>query len=137
MFQEKLRFISYPYKIKPQLRNWPVKIHLLPLKTPYYQKADLLIAADCCAYAYAEFHNDFIKGHTLAVGCPKLDNTDAYKDKLKTILSKDDIKSITIAYIEVPCCTELVKVVEDAVIMSGKTILIKRAKIVIQGQIIS
>jgi ferredoxin len=121
----------------PQLRNWPVQITLLPLKASYYRGADLLVAADCCAYAYTGFHNDFIKGHTLAIGCPKLDNAGAYKEKLATIVSENDIKSVTIAYMEVPCCMGLVKLVEAAVKESGKNIPVKKTKIGIQGQVVS
>lgn len=123
--------------LDPQLRNWPVQITLLPLKAPYYKGADLLVAADCCAYAYAGFHNDFIKGRALALGCPKLDDANAYKEKLATILRDNDIKSVTIAYMEVPCCMGLVRFVENAVRDSGKNIPIKKTKIGIQGQIIS
>ena len=122
---------------EPQLRNWPVQISLLPLKAPYYQGADLLVAADCCAYAYAGFHGSFIKGHTLAVGCPKLDNANAYKEKLAVILGENDIKSVSVAYMEVPCCMGLVKLVEDAIRESGKNIPVKKTRIGIQGQILS
>jgi len=123
--------------LEPQLRNWPVQITLLPLKAPYYQGADLLVAADCCAYAYAGFHNDFIKGRTLALGCPKLDDANAYKEKLAAILRDNDIKSVTSAYMEVPCCMGLVRLVEDAARESGKNIPIKKTRISIQGQILS
>jgi ferredoxin len=119
---------------EPQLRNWPVQIPLLPVKAPYYQGADLLVAADCCAYAYAGFHNDFIKGYTLAIGCPKLDNAGAHKEKLTSILSENDIKSVTIAYMEVPCCGGLVRLVDEAVKESGKNIPVKKTKIGIRGQ---
>ncbi len=122
--------------LEPQLRNWPVQITLLPLKAPYYQGADLLVAADCCAYAYAGFHNDFIKGRTLALGCPKLDDANAYKEKLAAILRDNDIKSVTIAYMEVPCCMGLVKLVEEAVKESDKNIPVKKTRIGIKGQII-
>jgi NAD-dependent dihydropyrimidine dehydrogenase PreA subunit len=122
---------------EPQLRNWPVQITLLPLNAPYYQGADLLVAADCCAYAYAGFHHDFIKGHTLALGCPKLDNAGAYREKLAAILSENDIRSVSVAYMEVPCCTGLVKLVEEAVKESGKSISVKKTKIGIQGQVVS
>lgn len=123
-------------KIEPQLRNWPVQIHLLPVKAPYYQGADLLIAADCCAYAYGGFHNDFIRGKTLAIGCPKLDNAGAYEEKLAAILRENNIKSVSVAYMEVPCCRGLVKLVEEAVKGSGKNIPIEKTKIGIQGQVI-
>jgi ferredoxin len=119
----------------PQLRNWPVQIPLLPLKAPYYQGADLLVAADCCAYAYAGFHNHFIKGYTLAIGCPKLDNAGAHKEKLTSIMSENDIKSVTIAYMEVPCCGGLVRLVDEAVKESGKNIPVKKTKIGIRGQV--
>ncbi len=113
-----------------------MQIHLLPLKAPYYQGADLLVAADCCAYAHAGFHNDFIKGHTLAIGCPKLDNAGAYKEKLATILSGNDIKSVAVAYMEVPCCSGLVRLVEEVVKASGKNIPVKKTKIGIKGQVV-
>ncbi len=120
----------------PQLGNWPVQIHLLPLNAPYYRGADLLIAADCCAYAYAGFHNDFIKGHTVAIGCPKLDNTDAYREKLSSILRGNDIQSLTVAYMEVPCCTGLVRLADEAVAASGNKVPVRKAKIGIKGNII-
>lgn len=121
---------------EPQLGNWPVQIHLLPLKAPYYQGANLLVAADCCAYAYAGFHHDFIKDHVLAIGCPKLDNAGAYKEKLATILSENDIKSVAIAYMEVPCCSGLVRLVEEVVKASHKNIPVKKTKIGIKGQVV-
>ena len=122
-------------KIESQLRNWPVQITLLPLQAPYYENADLVVAADCCAYAYGEFHSDFIKDHTLAIGCPKLDNATAYKEKLATILSENNIKSVTVTYMEVPCCMGLLKLVEEAVKESGKDIPLKKIMIGIRGEI--
>jgi NAD-dependent dihydropyrimidine dehydrogenase PreA subunit len=119
-----------------QLRNWPVQISLLPHKAPYYEGAAMLVAADCCAYAHAGFHNDFIRGHTLAVGCPKLDNANAHKEKLATILTENDIKSVEVAYMEVPCCTGLVRLVEEAVKDSGRNIPVKKTRIGIKGEVI-
>jgi len=121
--------------IASQLTNWPVQIHLLPIKAAYYQGADLLVAADCCAYSHAGFHSDFIRGRTVAIGCPKLDNADAYREKLATILNENDIKTVTIAYMEVPCCAGLVKLVEEAIKDSGKNIPVKMTKIGIKGGI--
>lgn len=122
-------------KVESQLGNWPVQIALLPLKASYYEGADLLVAADCCAYAYGGFHNDFIKGHTLAIGCPKLDNASAYVEKLASILSENDIKSVTVTYMEVPCCMGLVRLVEEAVKQSGKDIPVEKIEIGIRGQV--
>ncbi|MEW6001285.1 MAG: 4Fe-4S binding protein [Nitrospirota bacterium] len=121
-------------KEESQLGNWPVQITLLPLKAPYYENADLLVAADCCAYAYGGFHNDFIKGHTLAIGCPKLDNSNAYKEKLATILRENNIKSITVTYMEVPCCMGLLRLVKEAVKLSGKDITVREIRIGIRGE---
>jgi NAD-dependent dihydropyrimidine dehydrogenase PreA subunit len=122
-------------KVESQLRNWPVQITLLPLKAPYYENADLLVAADCCAYAYGGFHSDFIKDHTLAIGCPKLDNANAYKEKLAMILSENNIKSVTVTYMEVPCCMGLLRLVEEAVKESEKDTPLKKVRIGIRGDL--
>jgi ferredoxin len=122
-------------KKESQLKNWPVQITLLPLKAPYYEDADLLVAADCCAYAYGGFHNDFIKDHTLSIGCPKLDNANAYKEKLATIIGDNNIRSVTVTYMEVPCCWGLVRLVEEAVKESEKDIPIKKIRIGIKGEL--
>lgn len=90
-------------KPQSQLQHWPVQIRLLPSHAPFFDGAKLLIAADCTAYAYANMHEDFIKGHVVLVGCPKLDPVD-YTDKLTEIISENDIKSVTIVRMEVPCC---------------------------------
>ncbi len=133
---EKKAVMSREGAPQSELRNWPVQIHLLPRKAPFYRAADLLVAADCCAYAFAGFHHDFIRGHTLAIGCPKLDKADAYREKLAAILRENDVRSVSIAYMEVPCCAGLVKLVEAAVEDSGKKIPMKKTKIGIQGGII-
>ena len=110
-----------------QLRNWPVQIHLLPLQAPYYQGADLLLAADCVGFAYPGFHHDLLHGRTLAVGCPKLDDAGFYVDKLAKILAENDIRSLTVAHMEVPCCFGLERVAEQAVEKSGKQISVEVA----------
>ena len=86
-----------------QLSQWPVQIRLVPVNAPYFDGAKLLIAADCTAYAYANFHQKFIRGHIVLVGCPKLDDVD-YADKLTEIIRQNDIRSVTVARMEVPCC---------------------------------
>lgn len=121
--------------INLQLRNWPIQINLLPLKAPYYENADLLVAADCCAYAYTSFHNDFMREHTLLIGCPKFDNAKAYKEKLTGIIGNNNIRSVSVAFMEVPCCWGLVKIVEEAVREIGKDIPINKVKIGIKGEL--
>jgi len=105
-----------------QLTNWPVQIHLLPIDAPYYAGADLLLAADCVPFAHAGFHEDLLRGRTLAIGCPKLDDAISYIEKLARILGANDIRSLTVAHMEVPCCHGLTHVAAQAVAKSGKQI---------------
>ena len=104
-----------------ELRQWPVQIKLAPLRAPYFDGAKLLIAADCTAYAYASFHQDFIRGHITLVGCPKLDGVD-YAEKLTEILRQNDIQSVHIVRMEVPCCGGLELAAKKALQDSGKFI---------------
>jgi hypothetical protein len=104
-----------------QLRQWPVQIKLLPVNAPYFNGAKLLIAADCTAYAYANFHNDFIKGHITLVGCPKLDEVD-YSEKLTEIIKNNDIRSVIVVRMEVPCCGGIEVAAKNALQNSGKFI---------------
>jgi 4Fe-4S binding domain. len=108
---------------KPQSRlmQWPCQIRLVPANAPYFQNANLLVAADCTAYAYASMHEDFMKNRITIIGCPKLDDTD-YSDKLTEILMLNDIKSITVVRMEVPCCGGIVNAVKNALLRSGKLI---------------
>lgn len=108
-------------KITSKLRQWPVQIKLVPTKAPFYENADLLIAADCCAYAYGNFHSDFIKNKITVIGCPKLDGTD-YSQKLTEIIKNNNIKSVTVARMEVPCCGGIENAVKAALLKSGKFI---------------
>ena len=104
-----------------RLAQWPVQIKLAPVNAPYFRGANLLIAADCTAYAYGNFHNDFIKNHITLIGCPKLDAVD-YTDKLTEIIRGNDIQSVTIVRMEVPCCGGLENAVKRALQMSGRLI---------------
>lgn len=104
-----------------QLRQWPVQIKLAPVNAPWFDDAKLLIAADCTAYAYAGFHQDFIKGHITLVGCPKLDEVD-YSVKLTEIIRNNDIQSVTVVRMEVPCCGGIESAVKTALQNSGKFI---------------
>lgn len=104
-----------------RLSQWPVQIKLVPVNAPYFDGAKLLIAADCTAYAYAAFHERFIKGHITLVGCPKLDGVD-YADKLTEIIRENDIKSVTVVRMEVPCCGGIAQAAITALKNSGKFI---------------
>ena len=122
-------------KQQTELRQWPVQIHLVPVNAPYFDGADLLIAADCVPFAYSDFHRSLLKGKILLVGCPKLDDAGFYKDKITDILKENDIKSVTIAHMEVPCCFGLVKLVNDALKDSGKDIPLDDIMIKVNGEI--
>ena len=104
-----------------QLRQWPVQMKLVPVNAPWFDGAKLLVAADCTAYAYANFHQDFIKGRITLVGCPKLDSVD-YAVKLTDILKNNDIRSVTVVRMEVPCCGGIENAVKRALQQSGKCI---------------
>lgn len=104
-----------------QLRQWPVQIKLAPVNAPWFNGAKLLVAADCTAYAYANFHQDFIKGHVTLIGCPKLDAVD-YTNKLTEIIQQNDIQSVTIVRMEVPCCGGIEIATKTALQNSGKFI---------------
>ncbi|MDD4690432.1 MAG: 4Fe-4S binding protein [Eubacteriales bacterium] len=107
--------------VTSKLSQWPVQIKLVPINAPYFQNANLLIAADCTAYAYGNFHEKFIRNRITLIGCPKLDEGD-YTDKLTQIISQNDIKSVTIARMEVPCCGGLENAAKNALQASGKFI---------------
>ena len=107
--------------VSSQLRQWPVQIKLAPVNAPYFDGAKLLIAADCTAYAYGSFHQDFIRGKVTLIGCPKLDDVD-YSEKLTEIIRNNDIKSVTVVRMEVPCCGGLEHAAVTALKNSGKFI---------------
>ncbi len=107
--------------VASQLRQWPCQIKLVPLNAPYFENAHLLVAADCTAYAYANVHNEFMRGRITVIGCPKLDNVD-YTEKLTAILQAHEIKSVTVLRMEVPCCGGIVGAVKQALVNSGKMI---------------
>lgn len=119
----------------PKLPQWPVQIKLIPVHALYFNHADLLIAADCCAYTHRDFHNQFIKNKITLIGCPKLDSPD-YSEKLTDILANNDIKTITVARMEVPCCRGLVNAVINAMHNSGKIIPWQIITISTDGEII-
>jgi len=108
-------------KAQSRLVQWPVQIKLVPVNAPFFKGAKLLIAADCTAYAYTSFHDDFMKGKITLIGCPKLDEGD-YTEKLTDILSKNDILSLTVVRMDVPCCGGIQRAAQNALLISGKSI---------------
>ena len=123
-------------EIQSQLSQWPVQIKLAPVSAPYFQGAKLLIAADCTAYAYGDFHNKWIKNRITLIGCPKLDAID-YSEKLTEILRQNEIQDITVVRMEVPCCGGIVEAVKKALAKSGKIIPWQVVTISTTGEILS
>ncbi|MBU4342476.1 MAG: hypothetical protein KKG21_00525 [Candidatus Omnitrophica bacterium] len=122
-------------KSESELGNWPVQLMLVPTQAPYLKDADLLIAADCTAFSYPDFHQDFLKGRVLLLGCPKLDAATIYEEKLAEIFKVNNIKSITVLHMEVPCCFGLIQIVNEALRLSGKKIPLKEVTIGIKGDV--
>ena len=122
-------------KQESQLRQWPCQIKLVHPNAPYFDNAHLLVAADCTAYAYAGIHSDFMKDRITIIGCPKLDHTD-YSQKLAAILANNDIQSITVLRMEVPCCSGLVHAVRNAMLTSGKVIPWNVVTVSVDGNIV-
>lgn len=110
-----------PQNFSSRLSQWPVQIKLVPVNAPYFKNAKLLIAADCTAFAYGNFHHDFIKGHVTLIGCPKLDMVN-YEEKLTEIIKQNDIKSVSVVRMEVPCCGGIEQAVKNALKNSNKFI---------------
>jgi NAD-dependent dihydropyrimidine dehydrogenase PreA subunit len=117
------------------LEQWPIQIMLVPEKAPYFKNADLLVSADCVPFSYPDFHKDFLEGKVLLIGCPKFNDAVLFRDKLSEIIKSNSINSITVLYMEVPSCFSLVKLVKDAVKMSGKDIKFETVEIGIGGDI--
>jgi NAD-dependent dihydropyrimidine dehydrogenase PreA subunit len=121
--------------VPSQLTQWPVQIKLAPTRAPYFENANLLIAADCSAYAYGNFHSEFMKNKVTLIGCPKLDEGD-YTEKLTEIIRQNEIKSVTIVRMEVPCCGGLTYAAQEALRKSGKFIPWNVVTISTDGQIL-
>ena len=117
------------------LQHWPVQLTLVPPTAPFLQGADLVLAADCVPFAYAGFHQDFLRNHSLLVACPKLDDYQAHLNKLTEILSQSSVKSLTIVHMEVPCCFGIVHMARQAIQLSGKDIPLKEITIGIKGDV--
>ena len=117
------------------LSHWPVQLTLVPSAAPFLQGADLLLVADCVPLAYAGFHQDFIKDHTILVACPKLDDFQAHLEKLTDILSHASVKSLTVVHMEVPCCSGLVHMVRQAMQLADQDIPLKEVTIGVKGDL--
>ncbi len=122
-------------KLQSELSQWPCQIKLAPINAPYFENAKLLIAADCTAFAYANMHNEFMKGKITLIGCPKLDNCD-YSEKLTEIIKNNNIKSVTVVRMEVPCCGGIENAVKKALLNSEKFIPWQVVTISIDGKIL-
>ena len=126
---------AYSASVTSQLSQWPVQIKLVPVNAPYFDNANLLIAADCTAFAYGNFHNEFIRNHVTLIGCPKLDEGD-YAEKLTQIIANNNIKSVTVARMEVPCCGGIENAVKRALQASSKFIPWRVVTISTDGRIL-
>lgn len=121
-------------KAASELRQWPVQLHLVPPTAPWFNDSDILIAADCVAFALGSFHSDLLKGKAVAIACPKLDDTAPYVEKLAAIFRQNQVNSITVAIMEVPCCRGLDVMVREALTLSGKEIPLETAIIGVNGE---
>ena len=117
------------------LKQWPVQLNLLPPQAPFFDNSHLLVAADCVPFANANFHSKLLHGKSLVIGCPKLDDIDAYVEKLTEIFKQNNVKSVTVAIMEVPCCHGMLSAVEKAVEQSGKNIPIIKEIVSVEGEI--
>lgn len=117
------------------LSQWPIQLHLIPPSAPFFQNADLALVADCVPFAYPELHRDYLKGKAIAIGCPKLDNSAAYKSKIRDIIKSNELKGITVFHIEVPCCYGLVQITRETIEKSGRHVPLRTVTIGIDGWI--
>lgn len=127
--------VSQTITVSSKLQQWPVQIKLVPVNAPYFEGANLLVAADCTAYAYGNFHNEFIRNHITLIGCPKLDMVD-YAEKLTAIIANNNIRSVTVVRMEVPCCGGIEQAAKEALKTSGKFIPWRVVTISTDGRIL-
>ncbi|MFH1761511.1 MAG: 4Fe-4S binding protein [bacterium] len=120
-----------------QLRQWPIHMHLLSPRAPYFKGKDVLLAADCVAFALGDFHKDYLKGKQLAIACPKLDSgQEAYIEKIKTLVDESNINTLTVMVMQLPCCSGLLQIAKDGVAKASRNIPIKCVVVGIQGDIL-
>lgn len=121
---------------RSELSQWPIQLHLVTPFAPYFEGSELLVAADCTAFALGSFHSDLLKGNRLVIACPKLDETESYADKLAEIFRQNRLKSLTVAIMTVPCCSGLLRLVEHALELSGVSLTLKKVVVGIDGRIV-
>ncbi len=125
-------------KIESQLRQWPIQLHLISPLAPYYQGADVLLTADCVAYALGDFHRDYLKGKSIAIACPKLDEgQDIYQEKIKAWFDEARINTLTVLIMQVPCCMGLLNLAKEAAQASQRKVPVKYIVVGVQGEILS
>ena len=121
-----------------ELRHWPVQLHLISPLAPYYKSADVLLAADCTAYTAGDFHKDFLKGKSLAIACPKLDDgQEIYVEKRKALMDEAQINTLTVAIMEVPCCMGLLHLAKQALEQAARKVPVKALVLSIRGEVLS
>ncbi len=123
--------------IASQLRQWPIQLHLISPSAPYYQGADVVLAADCVAYALGDFHRDYLKGKSLAIACPKLDSEqDIYRQKVKAWFEEAEINTLTVMIMQVPCCMGLINLVQQAGTEASRKVPVKSLVVGLKGEIL-
>jgi ferredoxin len=122
--------------VSSQLAQWPVQLNLISPQAAYFANADLLLVADCVPFAMGDFHSRFLMGHAIAIGCPKLDDTQYYTEKVQAVIDCNNLKSVTVIHMEVPCCTGLVQVTRQAILNSSKKMGYKDVTVSIKGEVL-
>ncbi len=136
--EEKGKEEAHTAKIKSELRQWPIQLHLIPPTAPYYQGSDVLLTADCVGYALGSFHSDYLKGKSIAIACPKLDEgQDVYVEKIKSWFEEAKINTLTVLIMQVPCCMGLLNLAREALANSKRKVPLKAIVVGIQGEILS
>lgn len=128
--------VPSPEGLPSELAHWPVQLMLLPVRAPFWQGSDLLVCADCVPFAYPDFHRGLLRGHAVAVGCPKLDDANFYVEKMAAIFQANDIHSVTVAHMEVPCCSGLVRVVRKALEQAEKDLPVRDLTVTARGELV-
>jgi hypothetical protein len=135
--EEETQEAGTPQTVPSQLCQWPVQLHLVSPHAPYYEGADVLLAADCVAYALGDFHQQYLKGKSLAIACPKLDEQqEAYAEKIRAWVEEANINTLTVMIMQVPCCMGLLKMAQQVVSEAGRKVPLKYAVVGVQGDII-